>query len=326
MSSNGGKSLITISSSLIDTVRKRLTRTRPLLTPLRAYKPLATNDIAAIVPVRNDAPFLPAFLRHYRSLGVDRFLIVDDQSEDGSVEYLSAQSDVDLFFSEVRFRESLRGRLWRNELIQRYGRDRWYVSVDSDEYLVYADMQRHNVHDLARWLQRGGAKRLSSFMLDFYPPRRLSEAEYIPGTPPWELADHFDRDGYRFESHRMGWKITGGVRERLFQLKPVLQKYPLLFGDRLTEYYRTIHYPLPYWRNFGPIYSVLAHFKYFADFPERAASAVQDQNYWSNARHYRVQHERVSADPNFTFMGDTSVRFTGPDQLISLGLLQSISW
>ena len=43
---------------------------------------------------RNERLRLPAFLNHYRSLGVDEFLVIDNDSSDGSTEYLAAQADV----------------------------------------------------------------------------------------------------------------------------------------------------------------------------------------------------------------------------------------
>ena len=55
------------------------------------------GEVRLFSKIRNEKLRLPAFLRHYRSLGVDRFFIVDNDSTDGSTEYLLAQPDVHLF-------------------------------------------------------------------------------------------------------------------------------------------------------------------------------------------------------------------------------------
>ena len=47
--------------------------------------------------------FLAAFLDHYRRLGVDQFLILDDSSSDGTREFLSAQADCLVLSSDLGF-------------------------------------------------------------------------------------------------------------------------------------------------------------------------------------------------------------------------------
>jgi len=318
--------LASIPTSVLHSIKLNLINTESTLSPCNNYKSLKPNDIPAILLVRNDRPFLPSLLQHYRKIGVDRFLIVDDQSEDGSTEYLLSQPDVNLHHSHLRYGAAARGKIWRNELLKRYGTKRWYLSIDSDEYLLYNDMDNFNLRDLIRWLEQKRMKRLASFMLDFYPELRIREAQYSEGEEPWKLANHFDAEGYQVENHRLGIKITGGVRGHTFGLRPMLQKFPLFYNDCLTGYFKTIHFPSPYWRNFGPVYSVLAHFKFFGDFLERASNAVLDKNYWSGARHYQVQHKKISEDPNFTFMTPESVKYTGPSQFAELGLAKKIVW
>ena len=46
---------------------------------------------------------LDDFLRHYRALGVDRFVVLDNGSTDGSVDLLARQPDVDLYQVPRRF-------------------------------------------------------------------------------------------------------------------------------------------------------------------------------------------------------------------------------
>ena len=47
--------------------------------------------------MRNERDLLPLFLDHYRKLGIARFVIVDNDSSDGSHEWLIDQPDVELY-------------------------------------------------------------------------------------------------------------------------------------------------------------------------------------------------------------------------------------
>ena len=53
--------------------------------------------------VRNEMYFLPAFLAHYRGLGVGHFLMLDDRSDDGTRAFLASQPDVTLIGSGRRY-------------------------------------------------------------------------------------------------------------------------------------------------------------------------------------------------------------------------------
>ena len=64
----------------------------------KKHTPLSENDFPLIFVVHNGRPLLPSFLDHYRSIGVTRFMCVDDASKDGTIDYLLKQDDVDVYF------------------------------------------------------------------------------------------------------------------------------------------------------------------------------------------------------------------------------------
>ncbi|KZY31971.1 hypothetical protein A3731_22865 [Roseovarius sp. HI0049] len=77
-----------------------------MLTCLSAAPEIAPEDILLVGCLRNEMLRLPAFLEHYRGLGVDRFLLVDNGSGDGSREFLLAQEDVTVFHTSQSYAES----------------------------------------------------------------------------------------------------------------------------------------------------------------------------------------------------------------------------
>jgi hypothetical protein len=77
------------------------------------------------------------FFQHYRAMGVDRFYIVDNESSDGTTEYLASQPDVHLFRTTDRYGESGSGTAWMNALLAEFGVGCWCVTVDIDELLIF---------------------------------------------------------------------------------------------------------------------------------------------------------------------------------------------
>ena len=55
---------------------------------LVSRKDVDPSGFTLLAILKNEIYFLPAFLNHYRRLGVQRFVFLDDRSDDGSFEYL----------------------------------------------------------------------------------------------------------------------------------------------------------------------------------------------------------------------------------------------
>jgi hypothetical protein len=70
------------------------------------------REIRLFSKCRNEKLRLPAFLADYRKLGVARFFIVDNASDDGSAEFLCAQPDVHVFHTYGSFRAARGGTNW----------------------------------------------------------------------------------------------------------------------------------------------------------------------------------------------------------------------
>jgi hypothetical protein len=98
---------------------------------------IAPEEILCCLVARNERPRLPYFLEYYRKLGVDRFFVIDNGSNDGSVEWLLDQADVHVWYSELSFKRANFGSSWFELLLRRYGVGHWCLTMDADEFLIY---------------------------------------------------------------------------------------------------------------------------------------------------------------------------------------------
>ncbi len=311
-----------------DTVRTSRARTSALggdfLRPERPFRRLAPDDFPVVVVTRNDGTLLPALLRHYRKLGATRFIFVDDQSTDSTRSFLAGQPDVDLWTSALRFGEAKRGRAWRQKLFQIYGKGRWYVNIDADEFLVFADCAKTPLPEVAAALAKRRQYRMAAPMLDLYPTAALDGTAVAlePYQDPWEVADHFDKSGYALRFKKKGLGLQGGPRTRLFGIKVETMKYPLIYADGSTDLADSVHYPMPYHRNFVPIEGVLLHFKIFSDFRLKVREIIQNEQHFGKSKAYRdIERSLDQSGTAPCFQGDVSARYVGVDDLVARGFL-----
>lgn len=300
------------------------------LIPIRFAGPLAPDDFPLICVLRNECARLPLFFRHYRQMGVTRFLMIDNGSSDGSREILLAEDGVDVFSAPVPFQEGKGGIYWANGLAHAYCRDRWILRVDVDELLVYDGMAEHPLPDLARLLEATGFDRLYAPMLDLYSSAafgtRQRAVEEIVNEDSW-----FDSEGYRLERWREGWHLTGGPRARLFnrpgkaQLSYWLSKYPLLYMDEAKAIFNQ-HYLWPFDEvTKGPM-AALLHLKLTDDYLERSAVYEREKHHAHDSQVYRVSSEVMREKGPMSAMHVGSRRYRGPKSLLRYRIMLPFDW
>jgi hypothetical protein len=184
--------------------------------------PGVQGELRASLIVRNESLRLPAVLDHHRRMGVDRFFIVDNASDDGTLDLLLAQSDVHLFSTEAPFRT--RKAHWRRALVDEFFRDRWGLHLDADELFLFPGMERMDLHGFCAFLDAEGAAGIFAPLVDMYGAESIDQAPYRPGESLVERYPFFDRGGYhlRFRGKRRRervappFQLSGGPRERVF--------------------------------------------------------------------------------------------------------------
>lgn len=170
---------------------------RRLLVPVAdRTRQIAHDDVLAFVTLRNERARLPYFLDYYRAMGVRHFLFVDNASDDGSREYLSAQPDASVWYTDDGYKRSRFGMDWIGWLLMRHGNGHWCLTVDPDEFLVYPHCDSRPLAALTDWLENSGRRSFSAMLLDMYPEGALEDQQYHEGQNPFEILRWFDPANY----------------------------------------------------------------------------------------------------------------------------------
>src|SRR5665648_605706 len=84
----------------------------------------AALGVTVISIIKDEFFYLPAFLDHYRRLGVSRFVFLDDGSSDEGPGYLMRQADCALVVSDLTYGQFVEGKkvdvIWRTSLPRAY--------------------------------------------------------------------------------------------------------------------------------------------------------------------------------------------------------------
>jgi len=283
-----------------------------------------------ICVVRNEIENMEDFLRHYRCHGIRRFVIIDNNSSDGTREFLEGEDDVDLYLVADEF-NSVRKQGWIARLVMLYGYARWYLIVDADEHVVFDGIEDRTFHDLARTMTQRGIRRVRGFLLDMYNHLPVMAAPVSVSGKLRDCYPLFDKEPYREEAKPELISVKGGVRSRIFggrdvRFDPELTKYPML---RLSpgEFPVHPHYAWPYERQARQRNNIaILHYKFGNLFGKKIEDAVKREQYWNRSLEYKIYKQVIDANPNIALAGNNSVAYTHSQQLVDLGLISPVGW
>jgi len=251
---------------------------------------------------------------------------------------LRDQSDVSLWRTDHSYKLSRFGMDWLAALQWRYGHGHWCLTVDADELLIYPEWEARQLPELTGWLQSRGVRSFGAMMLDMYPKGPLSAQPYTAGQDPTDALGWFDAGNYRRQRNpkfQSEW-IQGGVRDRVFfadrpERAPTLNKVPLVYWDRSYAYVTSTHHMLP--RELNHVFDtqvddlpsgVLLHSKFLNTIGARSAEERQRRQHFENSNLYEDYYQRLIDDVDL--WDETSTRYTGWKQLVSLGLMTVGDW
>jgi hypothetical protein len=308
----------------------------------------------------NELYFLPAFFEHYRALGIELFLMLDDHSTDGTSEFLREQPDCIVLTSSLRYGDSIGGQrvahLWKNAIPQLLLQDRWAIVADADEFL-FIPQAFPSFTELTSALDARGITAVIASMVDFYPAT-VGELS-APGRPAdcralFSAYPYFDAGPYfRWRDERARpLVLRGGVRERLLQKFNVRNRR--FDGRRPRRWVRRVKGWLGLGRNFvwvtkvplvrwsserrylnshtlnqGPDRSIalaIAHFKFTSYLDHKIATAIASRAHAGRSRAYFAYAELLSAmrAGDGSFLWEGSRRFEGPESLAAAQLLADL--
>lgn len=318
-------------------IRARL-KSRELIPVQDRTALIRRGNVLAFTTLRNENVRLPYFLQYYRGLGVNHFLMVDNDSDDGGRDYLAAQPDVSLWTTKASYRQSNFGVDWLNWLQHCHGHNHWCLVVDPDEFLVYPFCDTRPIRALTDWLDASAIRSFGAMLLDMYPKGQIGAHPYERGQDPMEVAAWFDAGNYTISRNQAFYNlwIQGGPRSRLFFADdpwraPALNKIPLVRWDRDYTYVSSTHMLLP--RGLNLVYDewggektsgCLLHTKFLNTLAAKSAEEVARGQHYAGGTEYRAYDAGLKQNPDLWCKW--SEKYINWRQLEILGLMSKGNW
>ncbi len=279
--------------------------------------------------VKDDLERMKLFYRHYQDLGVKQFVVIDNGSTDGTLEWMSRQQGTRCYSVTTKF-QSEKKVAWIEKALALTGYNRWYVVVDSDELLDYIGSEQHDLKNLILHAQKNGYKHLNGYMLDMYSDKPLftEECKYNEIVSRFR---YFDVSGYypkNYHSRIIDTEINsliGGPRERLFKNKEISLNKQSVFYFNMDALYCNPHYLWPY-QGCGedPCSFVLRHYKFLKQDLCEFEKRIEEKNFWNGSQEYRMYMAAYQDNSCICMKYNESVEYKDSHSLAVLPFLKTL--
>jgi glycosyltransferase involved in cell wall biosynthesis len=285
------------------------------------------DELVVLVLLRNGRAYIKPFIEHYFSLGIKHIVFLDNGSTDGTVETLQRYENVTVLRTRVPYKKY--NITMKQYLVERFGRDRWTLSVDIDELFEYPYSDVVSLKALLRYLNEHSYTAVVTYMLDMFPETLLPASE--------DLSTEYEdlKEVYRFyeisdvrtwdynEGGDIGNVVSneeieilqGGVQQRLFGIGPLLMKHPLVFLDEKLK----PHDMSDHWAGNARIADFTAlflHYKLSANLYELVRREIEERRYTNLHGKYDRYYKVLTQAPSLLMRNDTSKELKSVNELV----------
>jgi hypothetical protein len=291
-----------------------------------AYGNVRDVEISLYSIMRNELFFLPAFLEHYRSIGVQQFLILDDLSTDGSTEFLKAQKDCVVLSSTFRYgsrlyletgnanRKTARaGPLLKSAIPQKYLRGKYSIYADADEFLILPAGVR-DLTELIERLKESNIDCVAASQVELYPeklsdltekvnPQTLSDILALfpffdsgptvllaEGAQPKQCGPSASERLFRRYGVRGGHRMLKWLPDSVLRRLGYSAASSSAFKTPIVKHSEHVHMVGSHMASVPPASSILLallHFKFTGEFRDRIERALQWRAHSGKGSKYR---------------------------------------
>jgi hypothetical protein len=292
--------------------------------------PCVAGEIRLFAIMRNESLRLAHFLHYYKSLGVDRFFLLDNDSSDDSASIGIDTPDVHVFKTLDDYRNHW---IWMEYMLEKFGNGHWCLVVDIDELFYYPAAESLSIKDLCKYMEGINETSIKALLLDMYSTEAIPDIKYENGGNPLDIVSCFDKDYQNLKFPFYNRKkleyyyfdtFTGGMRDRVFGKSTpptILSKVPLFKNVKGTYLSQGMHAISG--SRLSSLQAVVFHTKFLSDFISEVKEECIREQHYGGAFYYKIFKKKIDENPELNFHFEGSVKFKDSQQLIDLGMMKT---
>ena len=287
------------------------------------------QSVILICAAKNECENLKQIYEHYSKIGVDSFAFIDNNSSDDTVKTFLDYSNVNMYSAKDDY-TSIRRQAWINRVMAHYGFEKWYLVIDSDEYLTYNQAEVHSINDVIDFCKARRINRMRALMVDMYPSKVVMNDEVVDFLKDFCFFDHDTYVTMKGKNELLLQGIQGGVRSRIFMKDgvnmPWLTKYPLVYHTRGDIQFQS-HMAFPFYKNFqSDSYLVIRHYKFLPTDLKKYRERAQSGNFANGSGEY-IQYTKEMEKGYVEFYdANHSMSFLNSESFYKISVMTEIPW
>ncbi|WP_028982396.1 glycosyltransferase family 2 protein [Sporocytophaga myxococcoides] len=307
---------------------------RPLSGPVEIK--YEENQCAIVCLLKDGEEHLPAFLKHYRELGIVHFIFIDNGSKDNTLSILSNQADVTIYQSVLPhkyFEIEI-----RRHIAEKHCDGKWCMIVDIDELFDFPLSDKYSFSEFLQYNRIHGFNSIAAFMLDMF----TTEEHMIYSSDGLDLKTtfrHYDISNVRRSPYFDSWNVAynqwnsnkseaicsywGGVRKSVFKgIKhdTILLKHPLIFLDGHIKPITNAHFSDR--AVLSDVTAVLYHYKFVPSFANKVNEINNNHNYVQFSQdEYKAYYKYLLKNKNISIQTANATILGNVNELIENGFL-----
>lgn len=283
---------------------------------------ISEHELTLVSLFKNGAYYLPAFLRHYKKMGVRHMIFLDNGSSDHSYDILSKEENVTLLHTSLPFKGNHKN--FRRSVIREFCKGKWSLTVDIDELWDYPYSEKIPLKDLLVFLNSRGYTGMQSIMLDMFSNIPLNQLPDEASDDLLSTYPYFSNEGLIYKKTKLKnhMAVYGGVNNCVFGMKDIcLSKIPLIKWSPVVNYLpKDAHFSD--FLNIPSITSVLYHFRFNNHFYEKVNTVVREENYANGSKHYKLYAEFLKEKGELRLFNQNSRKLDDTKSLLDAGIMK----
>lgn len=296
------------------------------------------NQVTLCAIVKNANDYIIPFFEHYEKLGVDKFVILDNESTDSTLDLVPNKSNIAILRSSIDLKD-YSNEIWlKNYLANHFSKKGWCLSVDIDELFDYPLSDKITFKKFIEYLNVNKFTAVITHMLDMFAMdedegrtilREQKNLKKAYGYYDIENIVKIDYQSCRLKgidnrrnkcSNQQIKFHFGGIRKKLFKTMNCISKHSLLWmGGRE----RIIHSHCVENAVCADVSGVILHYKFAGDWIARTRNYVRDQ--YAKNPEYQAIMDYIGKETSFKKFPSEARKFIDVQNLIREDFVQTSS-